>query len=60
MNALKYRGLSGSVDFSEADGVFFGKIEGIDGLVNYEGGNMAELTAAFHEAVKDYLAELNG
>lgn len=60
MNTLKYRGFSGSVDSSEADDVFFGKIEGIDGLVNYEGENMAELTVAFHEAVEDYLAELNG
>lgn len=35
MNILKYKGFIGSVAFSEADGVFFGKIEGIDGLVNF-------------------------
>lgn len=40
---------------SETDGVFFGKTEGIDGLVNFEGENVAELTDAFHEAVDDYL-----
>ncbi len=34
---------------------FFGKIEGIDGLVNFEGESVAELTNAFHEAVDDYL-----
>ena len=45
-----------STTFSEADGVFFGKIEGIDGLVNFEGESVAELTNAFHEAVDDYLA----
>ena len=43
MNTLKYKDFIGSVAFSEADNVFFGKIEGIDGLVNFE-------------AVDDYLA----
>ncbi len=56
MNTLKYKGYIGSVGYSEPDKVFFGKIEGIDGLVNYEGESVAELTAAFHEAVEDYLA----
>ena len=55
MNTLKYKGYIGSVAYSEPDQVFFGKIEGIDGLVNYEGESVAELTAAFHEAVDDYL-----
>ena len=46
MNSLKYKGFIGSVNFSEADGVFFGKIEGIDGLVNFEGASIKELTNA--------------
>lgn len=56
MNTLKYKDFIGSVAFSEADGVFWGKIEGIDGFVNFEGESVAELTQAFHEAVDDYLA----
>lgn len=56
MNTLKYKGYIGSVAFSEKDSVFFGKIEGIDGLVNFEGESVKELTDAFHEAVEDYLA----
>ncbi|WP_285822518.1 type II toxin-antitoxin system HicB family antitoxin [Duncaniella freteri] len=56
MNTLKYKGFIGSVAFSETDGVFFGKIEGIDGLVNFEGESVTELTNSFHEAVEDYLA----
>lgn len=55
MNTLKYKGFIGSVAFSESDGVFFGKIEGIDGLVNFEGESVSGLTDAFHEAVEDYL-----
>ena len=52
---MKYKGYIGSVNFSEKDGVFFGKVEGIDGLVNFEGESVKELTDAFHEAVDDYV-----
>ena len=55
MNTLTYKGYIGSVSFSEKDNVFFGKIEGINGLVNFEGQSVKELTDAFHEAVDDYL-----
>lgn len=55
MNTLTYKGYIGSVSFSEKDNVFFGKIEGINGLVNFEGESVKELTDAFHEAVDDYL-----
>ncbi|WP_455621936.1 type II toxin-antitoxin system HicB family antitoxin [Parabacteroides sp.] len=55
MNTLKYKGFIGSVNFSEEDGIFFGKIEGINGMVNFEGESVKELTEAFHEAVNDYL-----
>ena len=53
---MTYKGYLGSVAYSEKDNVFFGKIEGIDGLVNFEGESVSELTQAFHEAVDDYLA----
>ncbi|MBP3842935.1 MAG: type II toxin-antitoxin system HicB family antitoxin [Prevotella sp.] len=56
MNTLSYKGYIGSVAFSEKDNLFFGKIEGINGLVNFEGESVKELTEAFHEAVDDYLA----
>ena len=56
MNTMTYKGYLGSVAYSESDNVFFGKIEGIDGLVNFEGQSVEELTKAFHEAVDDYLA----
>ena len=55
MNTLKYNGYTGSVDFSEEDNVFFGKIEGINALVNYEGESVSELKNAFKEAQDDYL-----
>ncbi|MBR1502541.1 MAG: type II toxin-antitoxin system HicB family antitoxin [Prevotella sp.] len=56
MNTMTYKGYLGSVNYSDKDQVFFGKIEGINGLVNFEGESVKELTEAFHEAVDDYLA----
>lgn len=56
MNTMTYKGYFGSVNYSDKDQVFFGKIEGINGLVNFEGESVKELTEAFHEAVDDYLA----
>lgn len=56
MNTMTYKGYIGSVAFSEKDNVFFGKIEGINGFVNFEGESVKELTNAFHEAVEDYIA----
>lgn len=56
MNTLKYKGFIGSVSFSDEDNVFFGKIEGINGLVNFEGESVRELTDAFHDAVNNYIA----
>ena len=53
---MKYKGFTGSIDFNEEDNVFFGKIEDIDGLVNFEGSSVKELESAFHDAVDDYIA----
>ena len=55
MNTLSYKGYLGTVNFSEKDECFYGKIEGIDGLVNFEGQSVSELIEAFHEAVDDYI-----
>lgn len=56
MNTLTYKGYIGSVNFSDKDNLFFGKIEGINGLVNFEGESVSELRKAFQEVVDDYLA----
>jgi len=54
-NIIKYKGFIGSVQFSAEDTCFFGKIEGIDDLVTFEGSEVGELKDAFREAVEDYL-----
>ena len=57
MNTLSYKGYLGTVSFSEKDACFYGKIEGIDGLVNFEGESVRELTEAFHEAVDAFISQ---
>ena len=53
---MEYRGYVGSVEFSEKDGVFYGKVQGIRSLISYEGTTATELVSDFHESVDDYLA----
>lgn len=54
-NTMEYKGYLGSVEFSEEDALFYGKVLGIRALVSYEGSNAQELIADFHDAVDDYL-----
>ena len=54
-NKMEYKGYIGSVEFSEADGVFFGKVQGVRSLISYQGTNAKELVSDFHGAVDDYL-----
>ena len=55
-NTIEYKGYVGSVEFSEADELFFGKVQGIRSLISYEGTTAADLIEDFHGAVDDYLA----
>lgn len=52
---IQYKGYYGSVHYSDDDQVFFGKIEYIKSLVNYEATNVKDLRKAFQEAVDDYI-----
>ena len=54
-NTMEYKGYIGSLEFSESDGVFFGKVLGIRSLISYEGSSAQELIEDFHGAVDDYL-----
>lgn len=54
-NTMEYKGYIGSVEFSEEDALFYGKVLGIRALISYEGENAADLIADFHGAVDDYL-----
>ena len=51
-----YRGYTGSIEYSEEEQVFFGKVLGLRSLISYEGDTIDELLENFREAVDDYLA----
>jgi len=53
---IQYKKFIGSVHFNADDEAFYGKIEGIDDLVTFEGESVKALKIAFKEAVEDYLA----
>lgn len=54
-NTIEYKGYLGSVEFSEEDSLFYGKVMGIRSLISYEGETAKELLEDFHGAVDDYL-----
>jgi len=54
-NMMVYKGYHGSVNYSDEDRVFHGKIKFIKSLVSYEGTDVKGLHAAFEDAVDDYL-----
>ena len=54
-NVLEYKGYVGSIEVSEEDCIFFGKVQGIRSLISYEGESAKELVEDFNTAVDDYL-----
>ena len=52
---LIYKEYIGSVHFNADDEIFYGRIEGIDDLISFEGSSVKELKKAFEDSVEDYL-----
>ena len=55
MNLMTYKDYSARIEYSDEDGCFIGHIAGIRDVVGFHGESVAELRAAFEEAVDDYL-----
>ena len=51
---MSYKGYYGSVEFSEDDNVFHGRIIGINDLISYEGECVKSLRRDFEESVDEY------
>lgn len=54
-NTVEYKGYIGSVEFSEEDAIFCGRVIGVQSLISYEGKSVDSFLASFHNAVDDYL-----
>lgn len=56
MGLLKYKGYTGSVEYSNEDNCLFGKVQGLKGtLISYEGSTVEEIKKDFENAVDFYL-----
>jgi len=54
-NILEYKGYYTKIEYSAEDKVLYGKVEGINDLVNFESYSLNEIESEFHRAVDDYL-----
>jgi len=54
-NYIHYKNYVGSVEFSEIDAVFHGKVMGIKSLISFEGDSVSTLIEDFHNAIDEYL-----
>jgi len=54
-NYLHYKDYTGSVEFSEEDAVFHGKVVGIKAHISFEGDSVATLVEDFRNAIDEYL-----
>ena len=52
---MEYKGYTGSIEYSEQDGLYFGQVQGIRSLISYEGVDVSELKKDFCDAIEDYL-----
>ena len=56
MGFMKYKGYTGSVEYSPEDGCLFGKVQGLFGtLISYEGESVEEIQKDFEGAIDDYI-----
>ena len=53
-DVIEYKDFIGSVRYSAVDDIFYGKLEGIDDFIVFEGDSVKELNSAFNRAVEDY------
>ena len=59
MSSMNYKGYTARLEFSEDDGVFWGKVLGSPATtsISFEGETVAQLTQDFHNAIDFYIAD---
>lgn len=55
MKPMTHRGYAARIEYSDEDSCFVGYLAGITDRVGFHGDSVAEIRAAFHAAVDDYL-----
>ena len=57
IDVLTYKDFIGSVHFSAEDDVFFGKVEGVNDLITFEGNSVKELKNAFRYVIDEHIRD---
>ena len=52
---MEFKGYIGTIEYSDEDGCFIGRIHGIHDIVTFEGESVADLRIDFENAVNSYL-----
>jgi len=55
MSTMNYSGYSAIIEYDDDDLIFFGRLAGIRDIITFHADNVADLKAAFEEAVDDYI-----
>ena len=55
-STLFYSGYYGSIEFSDEDSIFFGRIVGINDHITFDGYSADELRKNFQDAVNEYIS----
>ena len=56
-DVLKYKGFIGSVHYASEDRVFYGKVEGVNDLISFEGTTVDELEEGFKYMVDEHIKD---
>ena len=54
---LSYKDYNGTVEYSDDDKCFYGKVVGIKSLLSYEGVSVQELEKNLQSTIDEYLAD---
>ena len=57
LNEFEYKGYTGTVEWSENDKVFHGKVNGIYGHFHYEGNTIDQLREDFKDLIDEYIED---
>ena len=56
-DVMKYKGFIGSVHYAAEDRVFYGKVEGVNDLITFEGSTVDELEGGFKYMVDEHIKD---
>ena len=56
-DVMKYKGFIGSVHYASEDRVFYGRVEGINDLITFEGSTVDELEEGFKYMIEEHIKD---